>query len=108
MCGLFTFTDCNESCDSKADWLSGLITSLDCDQDGFYDYNLKCTWTITGEVYLEVKIHVNDLDIQESENCIFDYVQVNKDLLYTSLTCHTPTIIYTLLNDPHAKVTKSS
>ena len=79
MYDLLSFADCNESCDIKADWLSmsGHITPLDCDQDGFYDYNLRCTWTITGEFYLEIKIQIDELDIQETENCISDYVQVN-------------------------------
>ena len=82
MCGLFTFTECSDSCDFTANWLSGRITSLDCDQDGFYDYNLWCTWTIIGEFYLDVKIQIDALDIQETENCICDYVQVNKGLLF--------------------------
>ena len=76
-----SFAECNESCDIKADWFSGRITSLDCDQDGFYDYNLRCTWTITGEFYLEIKIQIDELDLQETENCISDYVQVNNFII---------------------------
>ena len=82
ICGLFTFTDCSKSCDSNVAWLSGHITPLDCDQDGFYDYNLRCTWTVAGEFYLRVKLQIIELDIQETENCICDYVQVNTGLLF--------------------------
>ena len=49
---------------------------MDCDLDGFYDYNLRCIWTISGEFYLAAKLHILDLDIQQATECIFDYLEV--------------------------------
>ena len=56
--------------------MGGRIRSVDCDLDGFYDYNTKCTWSIFGEYYLDVKVNILDLDIQEETNCMFDSLQV--------------------------------
>ena len=69
--------ECHGTCDQEVTWMSGRISPVDCDLDGFYDYNTKCTWLIVGEYYLGVKVNILDLDIQEDIYCIFDSLQVS-------------------------------
>ena len=68
--------ECGNTCGSKLDWIRGSVALMDCDLDGFYDYNLRCIWTISGEFYLAAKLHILDLDIQQATECIFDYLKV--------------------------------
>ena len=56
--------------------MSGYISPMDCDLNGLYDYNLRCTWIIAGEFHLTVKLHILHLDIQESQECTLDYLEV--------------------------------
>ena len=56
--------------------MSGYISPIDCDLNGVYDYNLRCTWTVAGEFYLIVKLYILHLDIQVSQECTLDYLEV--------------------------------
>ena len=70
--------ECGNTCGSELDWIRGCIAPMDCDLDGFYDYNLRCIWTIFGEFYLATKLHILNLDIQQATECIFDYLKVTQ------------------------------
>ena len=65
--------------------MSGHISPMDCDLNGLYDYNLRCTWTVAGDFYLIVKLHIHQLDIQVSPNCTLDYLEVNDAPVFDAL-----------------------
>ena len=57
---------------------SGRFDPTDSDFDGLYDNTLSCTWAL----YLPskeglVQLYLTDLDIQQSVDCQFDYVEVS-------------------------------
>ena len=54
----------------------GSFVSFDGDDDGFYDYNLECRWTLEGSFNDMVKLHILGMDIQYDDSCRFDYLEV--------------------------------
>ena len=66
--------------------MRGYISPVDCNLDGLYDYNMRCLWTITGTFYLEVKLYIQDLDIQASNDCVLDSLKVNKQTIQQTPT----------------------
>ena len=51
---------------------SGWITSPDLDQDGFYDFNLNCSWIIEVAEYKLIAFQLLYLEIVPSEDCLVD------------------------------------
>ena len=72
-------------CGSALTDLSGLLRSPDFDQDGYYDHNLDCNWTIVtepGHVVL-LLAQEEEFDIEASGWC-----EYSDQLVYTgSLKC---------------------
>ena len=56
---------------------TGMFTSMDSNNDGLYDNNLDCVWTIEASESQIVKLHVQSIDIQRDELCRFDFLEVN-------------------------------
>ena len=55
-----------------------MFTSMDSDNDGLYDNNLDCVWTIEASESQIVKLHVQNIDIQFDEICGSDFLEVSK------------------------------
>ena len=67
-----------EVCGSDTD-LTGstaMFTSMDSDSDGLYDANLDCLWTIEADEAQIVKLHIQDIDIQDDAICNYDFLEV--------------------------------
>ena len=58
---------------------SGIFQPLDIDGDGFYDSNLNCSWYLVVGFYKLVRVVIPEIDIEESEFCEKDYIQVQLD-----------------------------
>ena len=56
---------------------SAMFTSLDSDNDGMYDANLDCVWTIESSDTQIVKLQIDSMDIQEDGDCSFDFLEVH-------------------------------
>ena len=74
------FLECNQTCGDNVSDVSQYFSPLDCDSDGWYDFNLQCTWTITVENHQKVRLIISNVDIQEEDEdnyeCIYDYIRV--------------------------------
>ena len=53
-----------------------MFTSMDSDNDGLYDGNLDCLWTIEADEAQIVKLHIQDIDIQDDAICNYDFLEV--------------------------------
>ena len=53
-----------------------MFTSMDSDNDGLYDANLDCLWTIEADETQIVKLHIQDIDIQDDAICNYDFLEV--------------------------------
>ena len=75
-----SFTELLEVCATNTLFTgeTGMFTSMDSDDDGLYDNNLDCVWTIEASESQIVKLHVQDIDIQMDEMCRFDFLEVSK------------------------------
>ena len=82
------FLECNQTCGGNVSDVSQYFSPLDCDVDGWYDFNLQCTWTITVENHQKVRLIISNVDLQEEDEdnyeCIYDYIRVI--FFYFSLT----------------------
>ena len=57
---------------------SGWMQSLDRDNDGFYDTNLECIWTIEAKEYDVIVLHFMYMDIKGNFGCTDgDYIEVS-------------------------------
>ena len=57
--------------------LSGRFGPDDIDLDGLYDNNLNCTWDLNVRSNDGlVQVYITDMDIQQSQDCQLDYVEV--------------------------------
>ena len=54
---------------------TGVITSLNYPNN--YPHNTDCGWLITVEQGRTVTLTFDDLDVEEDEDCTFDYVAVS-------------------------------
>ena len=63
-----------------------MFTSLDSDNDGLYDANLACVWTIEATDTQIVKLHISSMDIQGDDACSFDFLEVH--CLYSTMQTH--------------------
>ena len=58
--------------------MPGRFGPPDSDSDGLYDPDFSCTWYVFGSGGKLMQIYLTDLDIEESENCQHDYIEVSK------------------------------
>ena len=42
-----------------------------------YNHNAFCVWHITVDPHMSVHLHINDLNMEGSDNCALDRVEVN-------------------------------
>ena len=85
------FSASNKSCDEFLEQPFGYISSPDQDRDGFYDYNLKCIWTVQVAENYVIGFHVFHVDIQYCDKCrCKDFVKVceNRIIRKTSYCKH--------------------
>ena len=54
---------------------------MEYNSDGLYDSNTSCLWTLNRPYFLSsiyrLQLYLTDLDIQQGDNCQFDYVEVS-------------------------------
>ena len=55
---------------------AGEIKSIDRNNDGQYDNNLDCSWTIHMAPNKFVEVTFVSVELEESGICIFDYLEV--------------------------------
>ena len=70
---------------------SGVFRSPDIDNDGYYDNNLNCSWTIVTETDRLVLLlpQVEQFDVEASSSCRFYFGSSYFDSSYTGLLqCH--------------------
>ena len=63
--------------------ISGWIASTDSDNDGEYDNNQDCLWTLNAEPNHVVLFRVMQLDLEWTHNCEYDYIKVSGILVGT-------------------------
>ena len=78
--GFKFFTELIEVCATNTLFTAetGMFTSMDSNNDGLYDNNLDCVWTIETSESQIVKLHVQSIDIQTDEICRYDSLEVRK------------------------------
>ena len=54
----------------------GQFSSPDNDNDGQYDINLHCHWTIEVEEGHMIQLTILDIDIEKDERCRYDFIKV--------------------------------
>ena len=47
---------------------------------GVYENNLDCQWLIQIDSYLRVQLDILYLDVEDSEGCLKDFLQVSQSL----------------------------
>ena len=55
---------------------SGFIHSPDLDNDGKYDTNQNCSWTLTAPEDHVIYLQFLEFDIEYYDNCIYDFVEI--------------------------------
>ena len=65
-----------QECGDKLTSSSGVIESPDEDNDGLYDHNLNCSWTVTAGKGFVVAFHITRLVIEYSYLCERDRLEV--------------------------------
>ena len=54
----------------------GQFSSPDIDNDGQYDINLHCYWTIEVEDGHMIQLTILDIDVEKDERCRYDFIKV--------------------------------
>lgn len=65
--------DCTETFRNSSGW----IASPDQDANGFYDFNLKCFWTVVVDPSKHIRFQLSYIDIVTSPDCTLDYIAVS-------------------------------
>ena len=71
---------------------SGEIRAMDRNNDGLYDNNLECHWSIVCGPNQLVELKIVSIDLEKDIVCAFDYIEV------ISADCWLGTSAYMLLN----------
>ena len=54
----------------------GNFRSVDADNDGFYEPNQNCTWTLTTMGYRRfIELNISAIDIQPDDSCRYDFLK---------------------------------
>ena len=56
---------------------SGWITSPDLDEDGFYDFNLRCSWSIEVDEDKAISFRILYIDLWPAPDCVADNLDVS-------------------------------
>ena len=79
---MFISVDCqNQECDFLLRNSTGVITSLDVDNDGLYENGLHCMWAIFASENKVIELVILEMDIEFEDSCTFDYLKVSFTLL---------------------------
>ena len=65
---------------------AGWIAPPDGDEDGCYDYNLECLYTVLGRKNEVIEFQVLYVDVEASSGCQFDYLSVSIKLTFITKT----------------------
>ena len=66
-----------QSCGTVLANLSGEVHAPGSVNGGFYDHNMDCGWIIQVEQGARIELKILDIDIEESESCRYDFLQVH-------------------------------
>ena len=81
-----------QECGDKLTSSSGVIESPDEDNDGLYDHNLNCSWTVTAGEGFVVAFQITQLIIRYSHRCEQDRLEVGIYQLTLTLTAFRSTL----------------
>ena len=56
---------------------SGEFQALDRNNDGLYDYNLDCHWSIVGGDNQLIELRILSIFLEEAYLCSFDYLEAS-------------------------------
>ena len=70
------FTEYKTECGGLLTEPSGFIHSPDVDNDGYYDSNQNCFWTITAPAEQVIFLKFLEFDIEFHVDCDYDFVEV--------------------------------
>ena len=65
-----------EKCGAVMNSTTGGLMSPDMDEDGNYDYNADCRWTIYANENTMIELKIYSTDIEESNSCKYDFLKV--------------------------------
>ena len=75
----FTFTEYQSGCEEVLHEPSGFISSPDEDNDGQYEINQECHWTLWalggGQV---IYFEFLEFDLEDSYLCVWDFVEIKE------------------------------
>ena len=74
----------NGECGETLTQSSGWITSPDLDGDGFYDFNLRCSWIIKVDEHKAISFWLLYIELRPAPNCVADILYVSRNS-YTSV-----------------------
>lgn len=71
-----SFTERERDCGESLTEPSGVFVSPDVDNNGKYEGNQDCLWTLTAQEHQVIYLKFIKFDIEFEDNCGYDYVEV--------------------------------
>lgn len=70
------FTERERDCGESLTGPSGVFISPDVDNNGVYESNQDCLWTLTAPEHQVIYLKFIKFDLEFEDNCGYDYVEV--------------------------------
>ena len=75
---IFSSTEFQIECGGNLTEPSGFLHSPDHDNDGKYETNQDCYWTLTALEHQVINLKFLYFYLEDEENCIYDYVEIQE------------------------------
>ena len=75
-------SDCGTLSLSLVGKMKIVLTSPGYDGSTIYAKNLDCIYVVTAEQGFDIKIDITVIDVEDTPNCKFDYIQVYMDFSF--------------------------
>ena len=69
-------SDLDHQCGGILSSQTGIVRSVDRDQNGEYDPDLFCVWGIVAPPGMRIKLETTDFGTELSAGCYYDYLKV--------------------------------
>ena len=80
------FVDPNTNCKTELSEIVGYIRPPDSNNDGLYDYNLNCWWTLMAGEFQAINLNVQNIDIDGLiDLCVADRLEVSSFIRSTCI-----------------------
>ena len=73
---LFSIPVLSDKCGGNLTGSSGWFSPPDWDEDGLYDNDVQCYWTITTDVTRMIHLQFVTMDLEFDTTCGYDYIAV--------------------------------